>query len=257
MPIGKPWPLSVTSSAADSPLQRHSTRTRVARGVALDVGERLLGDAPHLPFLQDRQPAVRGRSRQLDRQPLRSRTRRDVGLEGGRHVLAVGDVGAQVVEGVADLADHRRGRRRGAARASRSTSSPRAWLAHDAVELEGQVGEGLADAIVQVTGDAGAFLVGADGAQPGEPAGVVDGQGDRLDEPLEQLGVAVVEVALARCPRWRCRPMIDPRAGSTAYRPQLALSVSPGRRRRGSSGTLTTVPSSMARRTGSGQLGRR
>ena len=27
-------------------------------GVALDVGERLLGDAPHLPLLEDGQPGV-------------------------------------------------------------------------------------------------------------------------------------------------------------------------------------------------------
>ena len=73
--------------------------------MALDVGERLLGDAPHLPLLQDRQAGV-AVAVELDSRPLRSRDPADVGLEGGGHVLAVGDVGAQVVEGVADLADH-------------------------------------------------------------------------------------------------------------------------------------------------------
>ena len=66
-------------------------------------------------------------------------------------------------------------------RRRRSSSPCRSWL-DDPVELEGQVGERLADAVVQVAGDAGALLVGADGAEPAEPAGVVDGQGDRLDE---------------------------------------------------------------------------
>ena len=107
---------------------------------------------------------------------LRSLDPGDVGLEGVGHVLAVGDVGAQVVEGVADLADD-------AADVvaelleRRSDLLAPALAGHDAVELEGQVGERLADAVVQVTGDAGALLVGADGAEPGEPAGVVDGQG--------------------------------------------------------------------------------
>ena len=88
----------------------------------------------------------------------------------------VGDVGAQVVERVADLADDvahvvAELLERGVHRAP----SPCRRL-HDAVELERQVGERLADAVVEVAGDAGALLVGADGAQAAEPAGVVDGQ---------------------------------------------------------------------------------
>ena len=74
---------------------------------------------------------------------------------------------------------------------------------HQSVELEAQVGERLADPVVQVAGDPGALLVGADGAQPGEPAGVVQSQGGGRDEPLDELQVAqgeVVEVARAR---WR------------------------------------------------------
>ena len=66
-------------------------------------------------------------------------------------------------------------------------------LADDAVELERQVGERLTDPVVEVAGDAGALLVGADGAQAGEPAGVVDGQGGRLGEAGEQLAVAAGE----------------------------------------------------------------
>ena len=62
------------------------------------------------------------------------------------------------------------------------------------VELEGEVGEGLADAVVEVAGDAVALLLGADGAQPAEPPGVVEGQGRRLGEAVEQLDVALGEV---------------------------------------------------------------
>ena len=86
----------------------------------------------------------------------------------------VGHVGAQVVEGVADLADDAAHvvaellQRRG------PTSLALVVGLDDAVELERQVGERLPDAVVQVTGDAGALLVGADGAQAAEPAGVVD-----------------------------------------------------------------------------------
>ena len=75
------------------------------------------------------------------------------------------------------------------------TGSPFASARADAVELEGEVGERLADAVVEVAGDAGALLVGADGAEAGEPAGVVDRQAGRLHEPVEQLVVAVGEVA--------------------------------------------------------------
>ena len=64
---------------------------------------------------------------------------------------------------------------------------------HDAIELERQVRQGLADAVVQVAGDAGALLVRADGAQPVEPAGVVDGEGGGLDEAVQELEVACRE----------------------------------------------------------------
>src|SRR5690606_11079552 len=54
-------------------------------------------------------------------------------------------------------------------------------------------------AVVEVPGDAGPLLVGAHRAQAGEPAGVVDGQGHRLDEGLEELELLVgVGVIIAR-----------------------------------------------------------
>ena len=66
--------------------------------------------------------------------------------------------------------------------------------ADDPVELEREVGERLADPVVQVTGDTGAFLVGTDGPQPGEPSGVVEGHGERWYEAGEQTTGAVVTV---------------------------------------------------------------
>ncbi len=67
-------------------------------------------------------------------------------------------------------------------------------LLRDAVELEGEVGEGLTGAVVEVLGDAAALLVGAQRAEPTEPAGVVDGEGGRVDEAAQQLDVALGEV---------------------------------------------------------------
>ena len=76
----------MTSSAADSPLQRHSTADLGRRGVALDVRERLLGDAPHLALLQDRQAAV-AVAVHVDAHPAAIADPADVGLERRRHVL--------------------------------------------------------------------------------------------------------------------------------------------------------------------------
>jgi len=88
-----------------------------------------------------------------------------IGLERLGHVADVGDVGAQVVEGVPNLPD--------------DPSYVAAQLieggahmvtlglaAHDAVEPEGQVGERLSDAIMQVSSDAGPLLVGTDNTPP-------------------------------------------------------------------------------------------
>ena len=104
---------------------------------------------------------------------------------------------AQVVEGLADALALVRG-------------------SDDAVELEGEVRERLADAIVQVTGDAGALLVGADRAQAVEPPGVVDRERGRLDEPVEQLEVAGGERRLPRLRSTEISPMSEPRARSEA-----------------------------------------
>ena len=183
MPMGKPLPLSVISRAAETPLQRHSTRARVGLGVALDVGERLLGDAPHLPLLEDGEagPPV---AEELDLEaaalaaPGRCRPRGWPPCPGGRTRRCAGRRGCRGPRGSRERTSSRRCSSEG------PTVVALAVVGHDPVELEGQVGQGLADAVVQVAGDPRALLVGADGAQPAEPAGVVDGQGDRLDEAL-------------------------------------------------------------------------
>ena len=204
--------------ARRAPSQRHRTGRSGGVGVALDVDERLLRDAPHLPLLQDRQPArvsVRSCVGKVLRSRTRSRNASSVSaMSGLRHV------GAQVVERVAHLADDPT--HVVAQLSSGSRSSPLLVRLDDAVELEGQVGERLADAVVEVAGDAGALLVGADGAQAAEPAGVVDGEGGGLDEAGEQLDVRSGEVVgLAVLDR----DQADRRApcGRTAYRPEPAI----------------------------------
>ena len=186
---GSPTPSSATSSAALGAVAPPRDRDLAGLGVALDVGDRLLGDAPQLPLLEDRQPAgLLGP--QLAGQAAALLHPVEEGLERGGEALRLGDVGAQVVEGVADLADDAPDVGAEVVERRRVVAAAGAVL-DDAVELEGEVGERLADAVVQVAGDAGALLVGADGAEAAEPAGVVDGQGGRLDEAGEQLDVAV------------------------------------------------------------------
>ena len=65
---------------------------------------------------------------------------------------------------------------------------------HDPVELEGEVGQRLPDAVVEVAGDAGALLVGAHRAETSEPSGVVDGEGGGLHEASQELDIAAGEV---------------------------------------------------------------
>ena len=183
--------------------------------MAFDVHEGLLGDAPQLPLLQEREADVLvgvdldGEIAALgDPVGEAPRARRPA-------ASLVGDVGPQVVEGVADLADHAPHVVAQLVEGRPEVVAPLVGL-DDPVELEGQVGQGLADAVVQVPGDAGAFLVGADGAETGEPAGVVDGQGGRFDEAAEQLDVALVEVLRRRGAR--SRPGRRSRPGPAAGR---------------------------------------
>ena len=102
-------------------------------------------------------------------------------------------VGAQVVQGVAHFADHVADV--GAELFEGRTHHVAAAVAlHDAIELEGEVGERLADPVVQVPGDPGAFLLRADGSEAGKPASVVEGERGGLGESRQQLDIALGEV---------------------------------------------------------------
>src|SRR3546814_2711868 len=73
--------------------------------MALDVGHRLLGDAPQLTLLEDRQaPGLLGPEPDLEPAALADPV--EERLEGGGEALGVGHVCAQVVERVAHLPDH-------------------------------------------------------------------------------------------------------------------------------------------------------
>ncbi len=156
--------------------------------MTLCVDHGLLGDAPQLPLLQ-----LGHACGLVDAQdhPDAGATLHPSGELGEDvlHVALVGDVGAQVVQRVPHLPDH----------TPNVVANPGQIIAHwgaplvfadDPVELEGEVGEGLADAVVEFTGDAGPLLVGADRSQSGEPAGVVDGKGCGLGEAAEEVHVA-------------------------------------------------------------------
>src|SRR5438105_3746569 len=74
--------------------------------MALDVADRLLGDAPHLPLLGDRQAGrLLMAERRLDARPLVHA--RQIALESVDQTTALGDVGAHVVERLPHLAHNR------------------------------------------------------------------------------------------------------------------------------------------------------
>ena len=192
MPTGNPIPSSATSSRASLPSQRQEIVTWVARAWrstlvtaswamrhssrSWRIGSRPVSCARRWP---DQAAAIL--------HPLEER------FEGAGQALGLGDVGAQVVERVAHLADDAPDVVAQAVEGGGGVAAGGAAL-HDAVELEGEVGQGLADAVVEVAGDPGALLVGADGSQPPEPAGVVDGQRGGVDEAGQQLDVPAGEV---------------------------------------------------------------
>jgi hypothetical protein len=177
--------------------------------MALHVGDRLLGDAPQLALLHQSQAGgLVGPQSHL--QAAAARHPGQEGLDGVGHRAVLAHVGAQVVERVAHLADHAPHVGAQLLEGGHGGLVPgQLAVLGDPVQLEGQVGQRLADAVVQVAGDAGALLVGAHGAQAGEPAGVVDGQGRRLGEARRaapRLGSRTCWAARARSPagRWCC-----------------------------------------------------
>ena len=62
-------------------------------------------------------------------------------------------------------------------------------LHREPIDLEPDHGEGVADPVVQLAGDAAALLVGADRPETAEQPSVVDGDAERLDEAVEQFRV--------------------------------------------------------------------
>ena len=99
-----------------------------------------------------------------------------------------GQIGPQVVERVADLADD--GADVDAEMLEPTNGVGIRHVTHQAVELEREVAERLADPIVEFAGDADALLVGAERAETGEESGVVDREGEGVDETANHFDVA-------------------------------------------------------------------
>ena len=125
--------------------------------------------------------------------PLRPRHAIDELLQGGRQVLRLGHVGAQVVQRLADLADHARDLRAQVLQRGVDRFAP-LGCRDRAVDLEAEVRERRPDVVVQVAGDAVALLVGGHDAEALEQPGVVDGDAERFGEPVEDLGLLLTEV---------------------------------------------------------------
>ena len=58
-----------------------------------------------------------------------------------------------------------------------------------ALELEGDVGQRLGDAVVQLAGDPGPLGLGAERPQPGEPPGVVDREREQARQALDEVAL--------------------------------------------------------------------
>ena len=106
----------------------------------------------------------------------------------GDEVLALGHVGAQVVQRLTDIADDGADLLAELAQRCRHVAAA-LGLHREPVDLEPDHGEGVADPVVQLAGDAAALLVGADRPETAEQPSVVDGDAERLDEAVEQFRV--------------------------------------------------------------------
>lgn len=111
-----------------------------------------------------------------------------------RQRFGVGHPGAELAQGLAQLVE----RGLDVALESHQVSGGGVVLGHDALELHRHVGEPLAEAVMQVAGDADPLLLCAEGAEPAEPAGVVDGECEHLGEPRQQHRVVGVVAGLRR-----------------------------------------------------------
>src|SRR5258706_6087364 len=166
-------------------LPPHHDSLRLA--MAFNVCDRLFGDSPEFLFLKDRQSARAvhiepGQDARSFLHPIEERAHDRGGITLG------GKIGPQVVERVADLADD------GADIDSEMLEAANGvgirHVTHQAVELEREVAERLADAIVKLTRDADALLVGAQRAEAGEEPGVVGRERQGIDETADHFDVA-------------------------------------------------------------------
>ena len=124
----RPCPSSCDLERARSGRRSPTTRARcVGPGVSLDVGDGLLGDAPQLALDAERQPGRRVVD-ELDLEAAALLHPVQVGVERADQVLALGHVGAQVVERLPHLADDLRAPRPAASRGRRRrTLAGRGW----------------------------------------------------------------------------------------------------------------------------------
>ena len=107
--------------------------------------------------------------------------------------------------------------------------------------------------VVQVAGDAVALLVGGHDAEPPEHAGVVDGDAERLGEPVQDLGLLLTEVVGLEAST-AISPTTAPRARSAAYSPDRPSATGPAPAAMSSSEPSSAPASASAQRRG--QVGR-
>ena len=136
----------------------------------------------------------------------------DEQLERRQEALLLADLGAEVIQRVAHLADDPADVLAELSRRGSPSSLAAALGLHEAIELEGEVGERLADAVVEVAGDPVALLLGADGAQATEPPGVVEGEGGGSTKPSSSSTSRSVKCSATSC-SMATRPITAPRAG--------------------------------------------
>ena len=169
-----------------------------------------------------------GSAADADGQPVRrdpGALRESFEVAAGDHhdVFVLADVGTELVDRLAQLAHD-------VADDDAQLGDLGVLLARDAVhalELEGDVGERLRDAVVELAGDAGPFGFGAEGAQAPEPAGVVDGECEQARQALDEVAAARGRTRSGATSSSAISPTTAPRARSAVYMPLRASAAKP------------------------------
>ena len=104
--------------------------------------------------------------------------------------LGLGHPRAQLAQGLAQLVE----RRLHVVVQAVEVLHPGRVGGHDPFELEADVGQPLAQSVVEVAGQTDPLLLGAEGAEAAEPAGVVDREREHLGQSDQHADVALVEV---------------------------------------------------------------